>query len=317
MVLEVWLPPDDVENKGPVFPKNSPDSIGALSPSQTTGNHREPGTWGAREAEETRDRPENVEGGEPTPGISPEGTPPEPAQVDEGDSNARPLGQINSEGKLTMTVEDLPEFARRLRSYGWRVKQRGDELDCQPPSLRSKRGAKRKRGHIQPLETTRNVPAPPVLPMRPCYACQGVEFWISRYGAVVCKRCHPPANVSLVTEWYRLAECEPAPALDITPQEPTPEAIELACKIGDFFDLLEAGQSATAAEIAGALFGEDYTLDQVVEIDRISKQLSREHILRPGRDGYGFELDLSPSLPGSDIFPQDEPVKTRRIKAVI
>jgi hypothetical protein len=118
----------------------------------------------------------------------------------------------------------------------------------------------------------------------------------------------------LVREWHRVPECEPEPAAtEVTPEEPTPEAIELALKIGAHFDSLEAGQSATAAEIAEALFGQDYRLDQLEEIYRISKELSREHILRPGRDGYGFEL----SPPRSDISPQDEPVKTRRLKAVI
>src|SRR5262245_48830557 len=30
-----------------------------------------------------------------------------------------PLGRLNDRGQLVITVEDLPEFQRRLQSYGW------------------------------------------------------------------------------------------------------------------------------------------------------------------------------------------------------
>jgi hypothetical protein len=34
-----------------------------------------------------------------------------------------------------------------------------------------------------------------------CYACGGTRRWRSVYGAVVCARCHPPADVALVAGW--------------------------------------------------------------------------------------------------------------------
>jgi hypothetical protein len=43
-------------------------------------------------------------------------------------------------------------------------------------------------------------------PAWPCYACHARLFWVSVYGAVICARCHPPANRGLVREWYWLPE---------------------------------------------------------------------------------------------------------------
>lgn len=34
----------------------------------------------------------------------------------------------------------------------------------------------------------------------PCYACGSRTFWRSIHGAVICWRCHPPANESLVSD---------------------------------------------------------------------------------------------------------------------
>jgi hypothetical protein len=34
-----------------------------------------------------------------------------------------------------------------------------------------------------------------------CYACGTTRRWRSIYGAVVCARCHPPADVALVAAW--------------------------------------------------------------------------------------------------------------------
>jgi hypothetical protein len=34
-----------------------------------------------------------------------------------------------------------------------------------------------------------------------CWVCHGTRRWRSIYGAVVCARCHPPADVALVTAW--------------------------------------------------------------------------------------------------------------------
>lgn len=35
---------------------------------------------------------------------------------------------------------------------------------------------------------------------KPCFACGSRTFWRSIYGAVICWRCHPPANEDLVTD---------------------------------------------------------------------------------------------------------------------
>ena len=34
-----------------------------------------------------------------------------------------------------------------------------------------------------------------------CYACHGTRYWLSIHQALICGRCHPPANPSLVAEW--------------------------------------------------------------------------------------------------------------------
>jgi hypothetical protein len=58
---------------------------------------------------------------------------------------ASPLGRVNDQGERVMTLEDLPELERRLRSYGWQVERRGDQLVCRNSSPRSRRKAERKR----------------------------------------------------------------------------------------------------------------------------------------------------------------------------
>lgn len=37
-----------------------------------------------------------------------------------------------------------------------------------------------------------NLTAPPALAVVVCFSCQGVDFWQGT-GALVCRRCHPPA----------------------------------------------------------------------------------------------------------------------------
>ncbi len=32
----------------------------------------------------------------------------------------------------------------------------------------------------------------------PCYLCGGGRFWVSRWGVIVCERCHPPADTKLI-----------------------------------------------------------------------------------------------------------------------
>jgi hypothetical protein len=104
-----------------------------------------------------------------------------------------PLGRVNDRGELVMTREDLPELERRLRSYGWQVERRGDQLVCQKRRSRLKRKAEGEK--VDP--SARSVPAPPALPPETCYACGGREFWVSLYGVVICVRCHPPAGLAL------------------------------------------------------------------------------------------------------------------------
>lgn len=39
------------------------------------------------------------------------------------------------------------------------------------------------------------------LPDGSCYACYGLESWLSVHGVTVCARCHPPAHDNLVVKW--------------------------------------------------------------------------------------------------------------------
>lgn len=32
----------------------------------------------------------------------------------------------------------------------------------------------------------------------PCFLCGGGRFWVSRWGVIVCERCHPPADTKLI-----------------------------------------------------------------------------------------------------------------------
>ncbi|HOY67099.1 MAG TPA: hypothetical protein PLP29_09430 [Candidatus Ozemobacteraceae bacterium] len=32
----------------------------------------------------------------------------------------------------------------------------------------------------------------------PCFVCGGGRFWVSRWGVIVCERCHPPADPKLI-----------------------------------------------------------------------------------------------------------------------
>ncbi|HEY9070539.1 MAG TPA: hypothetical protein VIV61_09775 [Candidatus Ozemobacteraceae bacterium] len=32
----------------------------------------------------------------------------------------------------------------------------------------------------------------------PCHVCGGGRFWVSRWGVIVCERCHPPADTKLI-----------------------------------------------------------------------------------------------------------------------
>lgn len=69
-----------------------------------------------------------------------------------------------------------------------------------------------------------------------------------------------------------------------------PEDIELAVKIGSFLDNLPASRSATANEIAEALFGKNCALDSVIRICQLSEELWQAGILVKGLDGYGYQL---------------------------
>jgi len=41
----------------------------------------------------------------------------------------------------------------------------------------------------------------------PCYCCGEVAWWLSVYDVVICGRCHPPADPSLVRAWVPEAAC--------------------------------------------------------------------------------------------------------------
>jgi hypothetical protein len=55
--------------------------------------------------------------------------------------------------------------------------------------------------------TAESSRAHPGLPMAPwerpgaCFACGDTRRWRSVYGAVVCARCHPPADAAMVAAW--------------------------------------------------------------------------------------------------------------------
>lgn len=34
-----------------------------------------------------------------------------------------------------------------------------------------------------------------------CYVCHGIESWLSVHGVTVCAKCHPPAQIRLVSKW--------------------------------------------------------------------------------------------------------------------
>ena len=69
-----------------------------------------------------------------------------------------------------------------------------------------------------------------------------------------------------------------------------PEDVELAIKIGGFLDTLAARQSATATDIADALFGKTCPLDRAIRIYQLSEELRQAGILVRGLDGYGYQL---------------------------
>ncbi len=40
----------------------------------------------------------------------------------------------------------------------------------------------------------------------PCYSCGGGRFWVSRWGVIVCERCHPPADTRLIERTIVLSD---------------------------------------------------------------------------------------------------------------
>jgi hypothetical protein len=49
------------------------------------------------------------------------------------------------------------------------------------------------------LGALRDHPQNPANPHAPCFTCRGADWWTSKSGQVVCRRCHPPANEELVS----------------------------------------------------------------------------------------------------------------------
>lgn len=39
----------------------------------------------------------------------------------------------------------------------------------------------------------------------PCYSCGGGRFWVSRWGVIVCERCHPPATPKMIERTITLS----------------------------------------------------------------------------------------------------------------
>jgi hypothetical protein len=65
--------------------------------------------------------------------------------------------------------------------------------------------------------------------------------------------------------------------------------IDLALSVVTHLEALPSHISATACEIAEALHGRDYTLDQVIQAYRLCEELREARILIRGRDGYGYQ----------------------------
>ena len=53
---------------------------------------------------------------------------------------------------------------------------------------------------VEQAEAPVGAPAVPLAP-ETCYTCGTTRRWRSVYGAVVCARCHPPAEAALVAGW--------------------------------------------------------------------------------------------------------------------
>jgi hypothetical protein len=56
------------------------------------------------------------------------------------------------------------------------------------------------RDVIAPPEHTFHTVLPTTAP-GVCYRCGGTRRWRSIYGALLCTRCHPPADAALVAAW--------------------------------------------------------------------------------------------------------------------
>lgn len=48
-------------------------------------------------------------------------------------------------------------------------------------------------GHIWHKWYETPVPTATASPVRTCYACKGVDHWLSIHGLTICRKCHPPA----------------------------------------------------------------------------------------------------------------------------
>ncbi len=74
-------------------------------------------------------------------------------------------------------------------------------------------------------------------------------------------------------------------------REPSCVEVDLALRIGTFLEALPGNRSATASEIAEALFGPGYKLDHVISCYRCCKVLEEAKLLIHGLDGYGYQAN--------------------------
>lgn len=83
-------------------------------------------------------------------------------------------------------------------------------------------------------------------------------------------------------------ETGPSPG---TKRGPSTVDVDLALRIKTFFEALPGNRSATAGEIAEALFGPGYKLDQVISCYRCCKALEEAKLLIQGLYGYGYQAN--------------------------
>ncbi len=103
------------------------------------------------------------------------------------------------------------EVVTRLQERGFTLLADGDVLRCRPGSALTPEDLNTLTSmKAQILGALRAGTAPKSPPVK-CFACRGSRFWRSVYDVIVCARCHPPADLSLVAAWIGEPEASGVP----------------------------------------------------------------------------------------------------------